>query len=469
MKNNSAVPPERSDPLINLLRLRSDGLVEGKTIVWDALTGLGKTQKMIDCFYALSRNPTGDRLFYACDTIELALEFMLNIFSRYEAAKVRLDNIHRSLHSKFYCMFDLYGSEQSDLISKMHAKWGNRYSKHAWDFVRNIKAYASFSDKVNKNTFMKERFARFSSASFLVTTHESLKMRGDMIAQNFKFGFIDEVPNWTLEVSHSFKLNKNFFEDVVNFQHDHKSGREIRSLAMGLKSGMIIGEEFASKDQSGTKNGETDGWIVTRFNFENHPFERLVVATAFPALSSLAELQLHSVVSLPTVTDKDNSQLANIYRKYNEITTLNVNGSLAAITAKNAKIIADDIIKFANGAKILVVATSKVEACLRPYLTDGQYIFIRTNCRGLNSYSDISSVYIASDINFEPRIKKYFSERFGIEEANLTEDFRSAGMNTQSMYRGCLRDKLPQRTRVASGKFYSTYQVAIASYSIEES
>jgi hypothetical protein len=294
----------------------------------------------------------------------------------------------------------------------------------------------------------------------LITTHESLSTKARAIATRFRKGFIDEVPGWVLNVDSTKTAGKGFIKDVMNFKYDHKAGRELRTMAAGIRSGMLLAEEVLDK-----KGGENDGWVVTRFNYQKHPFDLLIIATAFPDMTPLAELSLHGGEPLQVYNDLDNPALAEIYRRKNTLSILGSNASMTAIQNKHADKIAADIDLFgADGKKVLIVATAKVEAILKPKLTITNYEFIRTNRRGINSYSDVAKVYIASDINFEPTIRKYYAQQFGEESTKQIETQRSAGMNIQSMFRGAIRNREEQHTRIVSPTFRCVYTGAIERY-----
>jgi hypothetical protein len=76
----------------------------------------------------------------------------------------------------------------------------------------------------------------------------------------------------------------------------------------------------------------------------------------------------------------------------------------------------------------------------------------------------VAKVYIASDINFEPTIRKYYAQQFGEESTKQIETQRSAGMNIQSMFRGAIRNREEQHTRIVSPTFRCVYTGAIERY-----
>lgn len=436
----------------------------GKTITWDALTGLGKTRMILDTFCSeVLKKKIETPIFYACDTIELALEFILNMFSKMEQAGMRCNNIKRSLDSKLYCLFELNGIKQCELIAAMKKKYpSNRYTRAAWNYIETFSCYASFCE--TSNSFQTARMMAFKKSKLLITTHESLKNKGDLISTVFKQGFIDEVPNWTLDVTCTRTADGTFINDVLNFKHDHKAGKELRALASGLKSGMIVAEEVLDT----SKKESTNGWIVTRFNYQKHPFDLIVIATAFPTLTPLAELGLHGGDPLLILRDCGNQELAKVYSAKNKLSVFGINASKNAIATKHVEKLAEDIDEFAGGDKTLVIATAKVEAMLVTRLKTNGCVFLRTNCRGLNSYSSVEKVYIASDVNMEPAVRRYYVQRFGEEKTREIEQSRSAGANCQSMMRGSIRTREDQNTRAASPSFRYNYQRVMTSYTTQE-
>jgi len=384
--------------------------LEDKTILYQAITGAGKTAFAVDflCSYTTKKQ----KYVYATRTrIELC-EFVMRIAQYFLDQGVRSDNVIRKITNTFAIKFTLKTTDGETLdLSVINDS--NSWSQWQKDVLAKIIELNVIS------RISKESITEVASKTVLLTTQEGLLTASLQNNLTDRIVICDEVPQFCMN------LNLTDIETKINYAKIVELASKTKGdfIDMVRKVGVALQSKVCELIEKTDENGNVFQGVVLS---KEHPFKKLIIMSA--SYGPLYLLREH--LNLKVVKSKLNNELIDLYYSLLDIRGLDF--ELHKSIAKHDRIASErdlsDTLVIATGSSTLSVDQSSSA-------------LICTNKTGINSLSSFTKVLVASDA------KLHKSQDFrlrGLFGDALVEDYEfiNAGeVILQSVFRGSIRKR----------------------------